>query len=214
MEVILLERIGRLGQMGDLVNVKDGFARNYLLPQGKALRANKANRERFERERAQLEARNLELKSEAERVAKDLEGKTFVVIRQAGETGHLYGSVAARDIAEQIVADGFSIDRRQVMLDRPIKLLGLTDVNISLHPEVEPVVTINVARSADEAERQARGEDVTRPLDEQEEEEAEALRAAEELFEEDAEVELEIEETVEVEDTETDAGESDEEPKA
>jgi large subunit ribosomal protein L9 len=187
MQVILLERIGRLGQMGDVVNVKDGFARNFLLPQGKALRATKANRERFEKERAQLEARNLELKSEAEAVAAKLKGQSFIVLRQAGDSGQLYGSVATRDIAAVVTEGGFSIERRQVMLDRPIKTLGLHDVRIGLHAEVEPHVTINVARSSDEAARQARGEQVTgKAMDEAEEEAIAARRAAEQLFEEGA----------------------------
>jgi large subunit ribosomal protein L9 len=187
MQVILLERIGRLGQMGDVVTVKDGFARNFLLPQGKALRATKSNRERFERERAQLEARNLELKSEAQTVAEKLAGLSFIVIRQAGDSGQLYGSVSTRDIAEVVSEGGFSIERRQVLLDRPIKTLGLHEVRIGLHGEVEPPVTINVARSADEAERQARGEKVTGKALEEAEEDAEAARrAAEQLFEEGA----------------------------
>jgi large subunit ribosomal protein L9 len=185
MQVILLERIGRLGQMGDVVTVKDGFARNFLLPQGKALRATKANRERFERERAQLEARNLELKSEAQTVAEKLGGQSFVVIRQAGDSGQLYGSVSTRDIADVVTEGGFSIERRQVELDRPIKTLGLHKVRIGLHAEVEPHVVINVARSSDEAERQARGEKVTGKALEEAEDEAEAARrAAEQLFEE------------------------------
>jgi large subunit ribosomal protein L9 len=160
MEVILLERIGRLGQIGDVVRVKDGFARNFLLPRHKALRANKANKERFERERHQIEARNLELKTEAAAVAETLNGQSFVVVRQAGEMGQLYGSVSSRDIAELIEAGGFSIARNQVALDTPIKTIGLHTVTITLHPEVNAKVTINVARSADEAERQARGEEV------------------------------------------------------
>jgi large subunit ribosomal protein L9 len=187
MQVILLERIGRLGQMGDVVTVKDGFARNFLLPQGKALRATNANRERFERERAQLEARNLELKSEAEAIAAKLQGHSFIVIRQAGDSGQLYGSVATRDIASIVTQGGFSIDRRQVMLDRPIKTLGLHEVRIGLHAEVEPHVIINVARSSDEAARQARGEQVTgKALDETEEEALAVRLAAEQLFEEGA----------------------------
>ena len=187
MQVILLERIGRLGQMGDVVTVKDGYARNFLLPQGKALRATKANRERFERERAQLEARNLELKSEAAAVAEKLQGQSFIVIRQAGDSGQLYGSVSTRDIAEVVSAGGFSIERRQVMLDRPIKMLGLHEIRIALHAEVEPHVVINVARSEEEAARQARGEAVTGRAMEKAEEEAEAARrAAEALFEEGA----------------------------
>lgn len=191
MQVILLERIGRLGQMGDVVTVKDGFARNFLLPQGKALRATKANRERFERERAELEARNLELKSEAEAVAGKLAGKSFIVIRQAGDSGQLYGSVSTRDIAEIVSEGGFSIERRQVMLDRPIKSLGLHEIRIGLHAEVEPHVTVNVARSPDEASRQARGEQVTgKAMDEAQEEAEAARRAAEQLFEEGAPEEL------------------------
>jgi large subunit ribosomal protein L9 len=190
MQVILLERIGRLGQMGDVVNVKDGFARNYLLPQGKALRATEANRKRFERERAQLEARDLELKSEAQAVATKLDGKSFIVIRQAGETGQLYGSVSTRDIAEAVTQGGISVERRQVMLDRPIKTLGLHDIRIGLHAEVAPRVVINVARSDDEAERQARGEDVTRAATEAEEDAEAARKAAEALFEEGAPAEL------------------------
>ena len=191
MQVILLERIGRLGQMGDVVTVKDGFARNFLLPQGKALRATKANRERFEKERAQLEARNLELKSEAGAVADKLQGKSFIIIRQAGDSGQLYGSVTTRDISTAVTEGGFSIERRQVMLDRPIKTLGLHDVRIGLHAEVEPHVTINVARSPDEAARQARGEQVTgKAMDEAEEEAIRARAAAEKLFEEGAGAEL------------------------
>jgi large subunit ribosomal protein L9 len=191
MQVILLERIGRLGQIGDVVNVKDGFARNFLLPQGKALRATKANRERFVKERAQLEARNLELKSEAEAVAANLQGKGFIVLRQAGDSGQLYGSVATRDIAAAVTEGGFFIERRQVMLDRPIKTLGLHHVRIGLHAEVEPQVIINVARSTDEAARQARGEQVTgKAMDEAEEEAIAARLAAEQLFEEGAGGEL------------------------
>ena len=199
MQVILLERIGRLGQMGDVVTVKDGFARNFLLPQGKALRATKANRERFEKERAQLEARNLELKSEAGAVADKLQGQSFIIIRQAGDSGQLYGSVTTRDISTAVTEGGFSIERRQVMLDRPIKTLGLHDVRIGLHAEVEPRVTVNVARSPDEAARQARGEQVTgKAMDEAEEEAIRARAAAEKLFEEGAGAEL-AEETAEEE---------------
>jgi large subunit ribosomal protein L9 len=163
MEVILLERIARLGQMGDVVRVKNGYARNYLLPQGKALRANAESRKRFESERTQLEARNLEARKEAEAVAEKLSGQSFVVIRQAGETGQLYGSVSTRDIAETATAGGFTVERRQVRLDRAIKTIGLHEVKITLHPEVEVPITMNVARSEDEAGRQARGEDLTQP---------------------------------------------------
>ncbi len=191
MQIILLERIGRLGQMGDVVTVKDGFARNFLLPQGKALRATEANRKRFERDRAQLEARDLELKSEAQAVQGKLGGKSFIVIRQAGDTGQLYGSVSTRDIAAAVTEGGFSIDRRQVMLDRPIKTLGLHEVRVQLHAEVEPRITVNVARSPDEAARQARGEDVSSKAMSEAEEEAEAAKvAAAALFEEDAPAEI------------------------
>ncbi|HEX5933310.1 MAG TPA: 50S ribosomal protein L9 [Pseudorhizobium sp.] len=161
MQVILLERIARLGQMGETVKVRDGYARNYLLPQGKALRANDANKKRFESERATLEARNLERRSEAQKVADALEGKSFVMVRSAGETGQLYGSVAARDIIEALAAEGFNIGRNQVDLSLPIKTIGLHKVTLLLHAEVEIEIEINVARSAEEAERQAKGETLT-----------------------------------------------------
>ena len=158
MEIILLERIPRLGQMGDVVKVKDGFARNFLLPQGKALRANEANRKKFEAQRVELEARNLERKKEAEAVAAKLDGQSFVVIRSAAETGQLYGSVSPRDIVEVLDENGFKIGRNQVELNQPIKTIGITNVAIALHPEVVATITLNVARSTDEADRQARGE--------------------------------------------------------
>ena len=161
MQVILLQRIGRLGQMGDVVSVKDGFARNFLLPQGKAMRANKDNLAHFESRRAQLEATNLEQKKEAEAVATKLEGQTFVSIRTAGDTGQLYGSVSTRDISDIVTAGGFTINRNQVLLDKPIKTLGVSEARVALHPEVIVKVKINVARSQDEADRQSRGEDVT-----------------------------------------------------
>ena len=161
MEVILLERISRLGQMGDTVKVKDGFARNFLLPQGKALRANEANKQKFEGQRAQLETRNLERKSEAQQIADQLDGKSFIVVRSAGETGQLYGSVSTRDISEIVTAEGFTVSRNQVELNQPIKTIGLTNVAIALHPEVEVTITLNIARTADEAERQAKGETLT-----------------------------------------------------
>ncbi|APO74150.1 50S ribosomal protein L9 [Rhizobium etli 8C-3] len=161
MEVILLERISKLGQMGETVKVRDGFARNYLLPLGKALRANAANKSRFESERATLEARNLERKSEAQKVADVLDGKSFIVVRSAGETGQLYGSVAARDVVEILAAEGFNIGRNQVHLNTPIKAIGIHKVELQLHAEVEIHVNLNVARSADEAERQAKGETLT-----------------------------------------------------
>lgn len=182
MEVILLERIPRLGQMGDVVKVKPGYARNFLLPQGKALRANDANKARFEREKAQLEARNLTLKKEAAVVSDKLAGKTFVAVRQAAETGQLYGSVAARDIADLVVAGGFTIARTQVQLNQPIKAIGMHEVMVRLHPEVEVKITINVARSAEEAERQAKGEDLTQVTQRSEIEE-EIAAAAAALFE-------------------------------
>ena len=186
MEIILLERIGRLGQIGDVVTVKDGYARNFLLPHGRALRATEANRAHFENERAQLEARDLERKTEAEAVSEKLAGQSFVVIRQAGDTGQLYGSVSTRDIATAVTEGGFSIERQRVMLDRPIKTLGLHEVRLALHGEVVPTVLVNVARTEDEAQRQARGEDVTQELTDEEEEAAEALAAGEALFEEGA----------------------------
>lgn len=161
MQVILLQRIGKLGQMGDVVNVKDGYARNFLLPQKKALRATQDNLAKFEGQRAQLEANNLEQRKEAEAVAAKLDGQTFVAIRQAGDTGQLYGSVSTRDIAEVVTAGGFTVDRRQVVMDKPIKTLGVHETRIALHPEVVVTVKLNVARSEDEAQRQARGEDVT-----------------------------------------------------
>lgn len=167
MQVILLERIARLGQMGDVVTVKDGYARNFLLPQGKALRATDENQAHFETQRAQLETRNLELKSEAEAVGEKLAGQTFIAIRQAGDTGQLYGSVSSRDIAELATTGGFSVDRRQVVLTQPIKALGVHPVVIALHPEVGISINVNVARSDDEAQRQARGEDVTVIRDEE-----------------------------------------------
>jgi len=186
MEVILLERMGRLGQIGDVVTVKDGYARNFLLPQGKALRATEVNRQHFETERVQLEAHDLERKGEAETVAEKLAGQSFIVIRQAGDNGQLYGSVSTRDVATAVTEGGFSIERRQVLLDRPIKTLGLHEVRVALHGEVLPNVIVNVARTDDEAARQARGEDVTQERTE-EEEDAEAARvAAEGLFEEGA----------------------------
>ena len=160
MEVILLERIARLGQMGDTVKVRDGFARNFLLPQGKALRANAANKARFEADRSVLEARNLERKSEAQAIADKLEGKRFVVVRSAGETGQLYGSVAARDVVAALADNGFTIGRNQVDLNTPIKAIGIHPVVLALHPEVTVKVEFNVARSADEAERQAKGENL------------------------------------------------------
>jgi large subunit ribosomal protein L9 len=167
-ELILLERVEKLGQMGQLVKVKPGFARNYLLPQKKALRATKENLAYFETQRAQLEATNLQRKTEATEVGGKLEGLTVVLVRQAGESGQLYGSVSARDIAEAVTEAGFTIEKSQVVLDRPIKNLGLHPVRVVLHPEVSVMVTANVAQSAEEAAMQARGIDPLRLAEEDE----------------------------------------------
>jgi large subunit ribosomal protein L9 len=177
MEVILLERVAKLGQIGDVVRVKDGFARNFLLPKGKALRATQENKTRFESMKSQLEARNLELRSEATKVAQKLEGRSFVVLRQAAESGQLYGSVSARDLTVLFAEGGFTVDRGQIELHAPIKTIGLHPVPISLHPEVGVTVTVNVARSAEEAERLARGETVLGPEAQEEAEPAPAVEA-------------------------------------
>ncbi len=160
MQVILLERVESLGGIGDEVKVRDGFARNFLLPQKKALRATDSNRKVFEAQRAQIEARNAEARSSAEKASKGIDGQTYTLIRQAGEAGQLYGSVSARDVADEIVKGGAKIDRSAVVLDKPIKVVGLHPVRVRLHAEVSVNVTVNVARSADEAERQAKGENV------------------------------------------------------
>lgn len=160
MQVILLERVAKLGQMGDVVKVRDGFARNFLLPQGKALRATEANKASFEDQKAQLEARNLETKKEASALAEKLDGTSYVVIRSASDSGALYGSVTPRDIAEAATAEGFSIDRRQVVLNAPIKTLGVHDLRVVLHPEVVAKISVNVARSAEEATLQASGKSI------------------------------------------------------
>src|SRR6202140_2643949 len=182
MQVVLLERVEKLGQIGDVVKVKDGFARNFLLPKKKALRATKANLVYFETQRSQLETRNLEHRKEAEQIGEKLKGKTFVLLRQAGDRGQLYGSVSPRDIADIVTAGGFTIARTQVPIDKAIKALGLHPIFVVLHPEVRISVIVNVARTEDEAERQARGEDV---LAEQADEEVVAVNA-EALFEEGA----------------------------
>jgi large subunit ribosomal protein L9 len=161
MEVILLQRVAKLGQMGDVVRVKDGYARNFLLPKGKALRATDANRKRFDTMKVELETRNIEEKGEAEKVGSKLDGKSFIVLRQASETGQLYGSVSTRDLAVLLSESGVAVNRNQIELNAPIKTVGMHKVPVSLHPEVEVSVTVNVARNADEAERQARGEDIT-----------------------------------------------------
>ena len=177
-EVILMQRVEKLGQMGERVKVRPGYARNFLLPQGKAIRANKENLAKFERERVQLEAQNLKRREEAERVAERVFGISVVIVRSAGESGSLYGSVSSRDIADACKTGGLTIDRTQVMLDQPIKNLGITQVRVMLHPEVVIPVAVNVARSVEEAEKQARGEDV-RAADQAEEESLEAELAAE-----------------------------------
>lgn len=169
MQVILLERVAKLGQMGDVVDVKPGYARNFLLPQGKALSASERNIADFEARKAQFEARNLETRKEAEKLAERMDGKQFVVIRQAADSGALYGSVSTRDAAEAATAEGFSIDRKQVALARPIKELGLHEVTVTLHPEVEITVRLNVARSTEEAELQAKGKTVREAAAEAEE---------------------------------------------
>jgi large subunit ribosomal protein L9 len=161
MDVILLERVAKLGQMGETVKVRSGYARNFLLPRGKALRATEANKKHFDTQRAQLEARNLERRKEAETVGEKLNGQSFIILRQSGETGVLYGSVSTRDLAEIMTQNGFTVDRNQIAINQPIKTIGLHNVPVALHPEVEVQVTINVARSPEEAERQARGEAVT-----------------------------------------------------
>ena len=161
MKVILLERVGRSGHIGDEVTVKDGFARNFLLPQGKALRATEANRAKFARDRADIEKRNQERREAAAGIAEGLNGHTVVMIRQAGETGQLYGSVASRDVADALVTDGFSVSRSQVDLATPIKTIGVHNVALHLHAEVAVNIKVNVARSEDEATRQAAGEDLS-----------------------------------------------------
>jgi large subunit ribosomal protein L9 len=179
MQVVLLERVAKLGQMGEVVSVKNGFARNFLMPQGKALRATKANLASFEAQRVQLEANNLESKSEAEAMAAKLDGQTFVVIRSASDAGSLYGSVTNRDASDVATAEGFTVDRKQVVLERPIKDLGLHNMNVVLHPEVTAVIVINVARSVEEAELQATGKSI---VDLAAEAEAEAEFEIAELF--------------------------------
>jgi len=199
MQIVLLERVEKLGSIGDVVTVKDGFARNFLLPQGKALRANKANIARFEIEREAIEKRNEEKRLAAENEGKELDGETYLLIRQAGETGHLYGSVSARDIAEAV---GNSITRSQVVLRSPIKEVGLHDVRINMHPEVFITVAINVARTPEEGERQSLGEDVISSGHEKE-------RAADaEVAEEQAAAMFDPEADIELESSEADASEA------
>jgi large subunit ribosomal protein L9 len=186
MEVILLERVAKLGQMGDVVRVKDGFARNFLLPKGKALRATKDNRSRYETMKSDLEARNLEQRGDAEKVGQKLDGQSFTVLRQAAEGGQLYGSVSPRDIAALATEKGFKLDRNQIALNTPIKTIGTHKVPVSLHPEVEVAIVLYVARNADEAARLARGEDITVARTEEQEAAAEALATAESFFDPDA----------------------------
>jgi large subunit ribosomal protein L9 len=186
MEVILLERVAKLGQMGEVVRVKDGFARNYLLPKGKALRATKENRTRFESMKVDLEARNLEQRGEAEKVGQKLDGQNFTVLRQAAEGGQLYGSVTPRDIATLVSEKGFAVERYQIALNTPIKTIGMHKIPVALHPEVEVTISIAVARNADEAERLARGEDITVARTEEQEAAAEALATAEAFFDPEA----------------------------
>jgi large subunit ribosomal protein L9 len=185
MEVILLERIAKLGQMGEIVNVKSGFARNFLLKRNKALRATKENREKYEGMRADLEARNLEAKSEASKVAEKVDGRDIVIIRQAAESGQLFGSVSVRDIVAALANDGINVSRPQVWLDAPIKVIGQQKVTIAIHPEVEATVTVTIARSADEAERIKRGEDIS-TRQEDRDAAAEAIAAAGEFFDPEA----------------------------
>jgi large subunit ribosomal protein L9 len=186
MEVILLERVAKLGQMGEVVRVKDGFARNYLLPRGKALRATKENKMRFESMKVDLEASNLEQRTEAEKVAKKLDGQIYRVQRQAAEGGQLYGSVSPRDIADLVTEKGFALNRSQIALNMPIKTIGLHKVPVTLHPEVEVSISIAVGRNADESERLARGEDIKLVRTEDEEAAVEIAAAAEAFFDPEA----------------------------
>lgn len=187
MEVILLERVEKLGNMGDVVTIKDGFGRNFLLPQGKALRSNKANLAKFEAQRAALEARNADLRAEAQTEANKIDGHQFIVIRQASETGALYGSVSTRDVADQLKVEGFTIERKQIQLEQPIKELGLHDIVVVLHPEVSATVVANVARSNDEAKLQADGTSIADLRAEEEAAEA-AEFDVQSLFDEDADI--------------------------
>jgi large subunit ribosomal protein L9 len=185
MEVILLERVAKLGQMGEVVRVKDGFARNFLLKRGKALRATADNKSKFEGMKAELAANNLKAKGEAAKVAEKIDGRDIVIIRQASESGQLFGSVTVRDIVAALAADGITVNRPQVWLDSPIKVIGLQKVTIAVHPEVETSITVTVARSADEAERIKRGEDISTRQEDQDAA-AEALAAAGEFFDPEA----------------------------
>lgn len=191
MQVILIERVAKLGQIGDVVRVRSGFARNFLLPQGKALRATKENKEKFEGMKVDLMAKNAERKSGADTIAHKLNGQSFVLVRQAGETGQLYGSVSTRDIAQTLTQGGFSVERQHVVLNAPIKTIGLHSIPLALHPEVEVKITVNVARSEEEAKRQAAGEDLTILRSDEEEEKAQARIEAQKFFEKEPEGETE-----------------------
>jgi large subunit ribosomal protein L9 len=188
MEVILLERVAKLGQMGEVVKVRDGFARNFLLKRGKALRATADNRTKFEGMKAELEANNLQAKSEASKVAEKIDGREVVIIRQASESGQLFGSVSVRDIVTALATDGIIVSRPQVWLDSPIKVIGQQKVTIAIHPEVETSITVIVARSAEEADRIKRGEDISSRQEDQDAA-AEALAAAGEFFDPEAQPE-------------------------
>lgn len=185
MEVILLERVAKLGQMGEVVKVKDGYARNFLLKRKKALRATKENREKYDGMKADLEARNLAAKGEASKVAEKVEGREIIVIRQASESGQLFGSVTVRDIVDQLAKDGINVSRPQVWLDAPLKVIGQKTVTIAVHPEVEATINVIIARSADEAERIKRGEDLSTRQEDQDAA-AEAIAAAGEFFDPEA----------------------------
>lgn len=192
MEVILLERVAKLGQMGEVVRVKDGFARNFLLKRGKALRATEANRAKYDGMKAELEANNIQAKGEAAKVAEKIDGRDIVIIRQASESGQLFGSVTVRDIVAALAADGVTVARPQVWLDSPIKVIGQQKVTIAVHPEVEASVAVTVARSADEADRIKRGEDISTRREDQDAA-AEALAAAGEFFDPEAQHDEEAE---------------------
>ena len=187
MEVILLERVAKLGQMGEVVKVRDGFARNFLLKRGKALRATAENRARYDGMKAELEANNLKAKGEASKAAEKIEGKEIMIIRQAAESGQLFGSVSVRDIVDSLAADGITVSRPQVWLDSPIKTIGQQKVTIAVHPEVEATISVLVARSADEAERIKRGEDISTRQEDQDAA-AEAIAAAGEFFDPEAQL--------------------------
>jgi large subunit ribosomal protein L9 len=185
MEVILLERVAKLGQMGEVVRVKDGYARNFLLKRGKALRATDANRSKFDGMKSELEANNTKAKGEASKVAEKVEGRDIIIIRQASESGQLFGSVSVRDIVDALAADGITVSRPQVWLDAPIKAIGQKKVTVAVHPEIEASITVTVARNADEAERIKRGEDIS-TRQEDRDAAAEAIAAAGEFFDPDA----------------------------